>query len=114
MTAPDINAHVDRYRPVLDLLARKLLPLLPAPGDERHRDIALKAADQLRRRLVMTERGAYISSWGPRGAHSKPMRHCHPYHAVVLFFGLQSESPENGNFPDYGWRLSEVLDTKVR
>jgi len=25
MTTPDIDSHVDRYRPVLDLLARKLL-----------------------------------------------------------------------------------------
>ena len=41
------------------------LPLWQVTGDQRHQDVALKAADQLRRRLVMTERGAYISSWGP-------------------------------------------------
>lgn len=41
------------------------LPLLQVTNEHRHRDVALKAADQLRRRLVMTERGAYISSWGP-------------------------------------------------
>jgi unsaturated chondroitin disaccharide hydrolase len=30
-----------------------------------HRDVALKAADQLRRRLVVTPRGSYLASWGP-------------------------------------------------
>jgi hypothetical protein len=35
--------------------------------------------------------------------------HCRPYHAVVLFFGLWSESPENGNFSIDTWRLSEIF-----
>lgn len=34
-------------------------------GEDRFADIAVQAADRLRRRLVTTERGAYISSWGP-------------------------------------------------
>ncbi len=34
-------------------------------GDAIHRDLALKAADKLRRRTVTTGRGTYISAWGP-------------------------------------------------
>ena len=34
-------------------------------GEAAHRELALKAADRLRRRTVTTERGAYISAWGP-------------------------------------------------
>jgi unsaturated chondroitin disaccharide hydrolase len=34
-------------------------------GDTAQRDLALKAADRLRRRTVTTARGAYISAWGP-------------------------------------------------
>lgn len=34
-------------------------------GNAGHRDLALKAADKLRRRTVTTDRGAYISAWGP-------------------------------------------------
>lgn len=34
-------------------------------GESSHRDLALEAADRLRRRTVTTERGAYISAWGP-------------------------------------------------
>lgn len=41
------------------------LPLLHVTAAARHRDIALKAAKQLRRRLVVTPRGAYLASWGP-------------------------------------------------
>jgi hypothetical protein len=40
--------------------------------------------------------------------------HCHVYHAVHLFFGLQGESPENGSFIEFGWRLSGVFAEKVR
>jgi unsaturated chondroitin disaccharide hydrolase len=34
-------------------------------GNAAHRALALKAADQLRRRTVVTRAGAYISAWGP-------------------------------------------------
>lgn len=34
-------------------------------GDKRYGDLALRAAAQLRRRLIMTPKGSYISSWGP-------------------------------------------------
>jgi unsaturated chondroitin disaccharide hydrolase len=34
-------------------------------GDARFADIALKAADKLRARLVTTRDGAYLASWGP-------------------------------------------------
>lgn len=33
-------------------------------GEERYGDLALRAAEQLRKRLIMTPRGSYISSWG--------------------------------------------------
>ncbi len=41
------------------------IPLFRVTGLDLHRDVALKAADQLRRRLVVTKRGAYLASWGP-------------------------------------------------
>ncbi len=41
------------------------LPLFHVTGSQTHRDLALRAADQLRRRLVTTPRGAYLASWGP-------------------------------------------------
>jgi hypothetical protein len=31
---------------------------------------------------------------------------------VGLFFGLQGESPENGSFPGFGWRLSGIFGRK--
>jgi hypothetical protein len=31
---------------------------------------------------------------------------------VDLFFGLQGESPENGSFPGFGWRLSGIFARK--
>ncbi len=34
-------------------------------GEAAWRDLALKAADRLRARTILTERGAYISAWGP-------------------------------------------------
>ena len=34
-------------------------------GDRWYADIALRAADKLRARLVTTRRGAYLASWGP-------------------------------------------------
>ncbi|SDS55817.1 glycoside hydrolase family 88 protein [Bradyrhizobium canariense] len=36
-------------------------------GEKRYGDLALRAAEQLRRRLIMTPKGSYISSWGPLG-----------------------------------------------
>lgn len=41
------------------------IPFFRITNDALHRDIALKAADQLRRRLVVTARGSYLASWGP-------------------------------------------------
>jgi unsaturated chondroitin disaccharide hydrolase len=41
------------------------IPLYRVTGRTEHRDIALKAADQLRRRIVVTPRGSYLASWGP-------------------------------------------------
>jgi unsaturated chondroitin disaccharide hydrolase len=34
-------------------------------GESRYAELALRAAEQLRRRLVMTPKGSFISSWGP-------------------------------------------------
>jgi unsaturated chondroitin disaccharide hydrolase len=34
-------------------------------GERRYGNLALRAAEQLRRRLIMTPKGSYISSWGP-------------------------------------------------
>lgn len=34
-------------------------------GDPGYRNLALRAADRLRRRIITTQRGAYISAWGP-------------------------------------------------
>jgi hypothetical protein len=45
-----------------------------------------------------------------RGIETKA--HCHIYHAVYSFFGLQGESPENGSFPGFGWRLLGILGPK--
>ena len=41
------------------------MPFYRITGDERYRATALRAADKLRSRLVVTDRGSYISSWGP-------------------------------------------------
>ncbi len=41
------------------------IPFYRITGAAKHRDVALKAADQLRRRIVVTPRGAYLASWGP-------------------------------------------------
>jgi hypothetical protein len=38
--------------------------------------------------------------------------HCHVYHAVDLFFSLRGESPENGSFLGFGWRLLGILGPK--
>ena len=43
------------------------VPLHRLTGEERYRAIAIRAADRLRARLVVTEAGAYVSSWGPMG-----------------------------------------------
>ena len=45
-----------------------------------------------------------------RGIETKA--HCHVYHAVYSFFGLQGESPENGSFLGSGWRLLGILGPK--
>lgn len=41
------------------------IPLFHVTGDPRYAELALRAADRLRARLITTRRGAYISSWGP-------------------------------------------------
>jgi unsaturated chondroitin disaccharide hydrolase len=41
------------------------IPLYRITHNPAWRDIALKAADQLRKRLVVTPRGSYLASWGP-------------------------------------------------
>lgn len=41
------------------------MPFYRITGDERHRATALRAAEKLRSRLVVTDRGSYVSSWGP-------------------------------------------------
>lgn len=41
------------------------LPFYRITGERQYRDIALRAAERLRDRLVVTRQGAYISSWGP-------------------------------------------------
>lgn len=41
--------------------------LFHVTGDAHYADIAAEAADRLRRRLIMTPRGSYISAWGPLG-----------------------------------------------
>jgi unsaturated chondroitin disaccharide hydrolase len=41
------------------------MPLFRITGEERYRTIGLRAADKLRSRLVVTNKGAYVSSWGP-------------------------------------------------
>lgn len=41
------------------------MPFYRITGDMRHRATALRAADKLRSRLIVTKRGSYISSWGP-------------------------------------------------
>ena len=33
---------------------------------------------------------------------------CRPYRAVQIEKGLRAESPENGNIPQVGWRLSAI------
>jgi len=45
------------------------LPALHITGETHFAEVALRAAVRLRARLVRTERGGYISSWGP---HSDP------------------------------------------
>jgi unsaturated chondroitin disaccharide hydrolase len=41
------------------------IPFFRITGQALHRDVALQAADQLRRRLVVTSTGSYLASWGP-------------------------------------------------
>lgn len=64
--ATDGNTHDIGF-----LFYTSAVPMYRISDDERYAAIALQAADALRRRLVTTQRGAYISSWGalsdPRG-----------------------------------------------
>lgn len=41
------------------------IPAYHVTGDPRFAELAAQAADQLRRRLIMTPKGSYISAWGP-------------------------------------------------
>jgi unsaturated chondroitin disaccharide hydrolase len=41
------------------------IPLFHVTKDEQYAELALRAADRLRKRLITTPRGSYISAWGP-------------------------------------------------
>jgi unsaturated chondroitin disaccharide hydrolase len=41
------------------------IALFHVTGEQAYADLAAQAADRLRRRLIMTPRGSYISAWGP-------------------------------------------------
>ncbi|WP_343039271.1 glycoside hydrolase family 88 protein [Microvirga makkahensis] len=41
------------------------VPFYHITGERLYRDMAMRAAERLRARLVVTRRGSYISSWGP-------------------------------------------------
>jgi unsaturated chondroitin disaccharide hydrolase len=41
------------------------IPAMHITGDRWYGEIALQAADRLRKRLVLTPRGGYLASWGP-------------------------------------------------
>lgn len=41
------------------------VPFFRITGDARYREVALRAAERLRSRLIVTKKGAYISAWGP-------------------------------------------------
>lgn len=41
------------------------IALFHVTGDEQYASLAARAADRLRRRLILTPRGSYISAWGP-------------------------------------------------
>ena len=41
------------------------LALFDVTGEGQYADLAAQAADRLRRRLIMTPRGSYLSAWGP-------------------------------------------------
>lgn len=41
------------------------IALFHVTGEEQYADLAARAADRLRRRLILTPRGSYISAWGP-------------------------------------------------
>jgi hypothetical protein len=57
--------------------------------------------------LISADRGPPPASASSLPAESEAC--CHVYHAVDLFSGLQGESPENGSFPGFGWRLLGIL-----
>lgn len=58
--ASDRNTHDIGF-----IFLSSAMPFYRITGDERHRATALRAADKLRSRLVVTQRGSYVSSWGP-------------------------------------------------
>ena len=41
------------------------IPLYRVTGDRAYAAMAMEAADRLRRRLITTRKGAYVSAWGP-------------------------------------------------
>ena len=49
-----------------------------------------------------------------RGSQEDGSRRCRPHRAVVLFSGLWSESPENGNSPSGVWKHFGISGAKVR
>lgn len=58
--ATDGNTHDIGF-----LFYSSAVPMYRITGDERFAATAVQAAEALRRRLVTTQRGAYIASWGP-------------------------------------------------
>jgi len=92
----------------------RLAPHVRSALRTRHREPALACPFRARSRHVNIEFVKSISSNNCRACRTadrseKAQIHCHPWHAVDLFFGLQGESPENGSFPGFGWRLSGIL-----
>src|SRR6185437_8917889 len=41
------------------------IPAYRVTGESAYATVALEAADRLRRRLITTRKGAYLSAWGP-------------------------------------------------
>jgi unsaturated chondroitin disaccharide hydrolase len=60
MRAEDPNTHDIGF-----LFWSSAIPLHRETGEARYAQMALAAARQLRRRLVLTRTGAYLASWGP-------------------------------------------------
>ena len=58
--ADDPNTHDIGF-----IFHNSAVPAAYVTGDTAYVDLAIRAADRLRRRVITTGRGAYLSSWGP-------------------------------------------------